>query len=126
MIIFLIFCYQLRDLSNKVTFHRVKKSELLESNIELNFCYFVNKKEDKLSADHHYDKNRRENNRNSKKDSCDLKKSLSQSSKRFQNKTVSFIIQHLKKCKLEKLIQSKNLSEIKEIKTRNCFFLKRK
>ena len=119
VIIFLIVCCQLRDLSNKVTFHEVtvKKSEVLESKMELDFCYLLNIKEDELSADHHYGKNRRESNpKNNKNDSCDLNKPFSLSSKRFQNKTASFIIQHFKKrCKLENLIQLKNLSEIKEI-----------
>ena len=118
VIIFLIVCYQLRDLSNKVTFHQVtiKEPEVLETKIELDFCYLLNIKEDELSADHHYDKNRRENNqKNNKNDSCNPNKPFSVNSKRFQNQTVSFIIQHFKECKLENLIQLKNLSEIKEI-----------
>ena len=118
VIIFLIVCYQLRDLSNKVIFQQVKveKSEVEESKIELDFCYLLNIKEEKLSEDHHYYKNRRENNpKNNKNDSCDLNKPFSLSSKRFQNQTASFIIQHFKKRGLEKLIHLKNSSEIEEI-----------
>ena len=108
VIVFLIVCYQLRNLSNKVTFHQVKveKSEVLESNVEIDFCYLLNIKGNKLSADHHFENDGKESKQKNLKNesNCNLNRPLSLNNKKFQNKNVSFIIQQFKKCKLENLI----------------------
>lgn len=106
-IIFLIICYQLWNLSKRDILQRFSSSRALNSIVELHVCYLINIKNDRLSADHHFESDDgidRDDDDERNDFSCNLSKPLSLFGKRFQNRTVSFIIQQFKRCRLEQLI----------------------
>lgn len=103
IILFILVCYQLKKLSQKVSFHQVQPERALESKVQLDFCYLMDLKENEKSFE------------KPEISDCNFSRPISSFGKLLKNRTAKYIIEQFKKCKLDNLIRLDNLTKIKKI-----------